>query len=99
MNIIFNANQIIDIILSKTQRKTPTIIHKHFSIQRIRHFYIKKLNFVNQKFDFYITSILGHFTLIYQIDQFYKDLFNILFNRNYYKIGLSRLNNSKNFES
>jgi nucleolar GTP-binding protein len=96
MTKIFTANQIIDIILSKTQRKTPTIIHKHFSITRIRQFYIKKLNFVNQKFNFYITSILGQFPVIDQIDQFYKDLFNILFNRNFYKIGLSRLNNSKN---
>nr|UXY87837.1 nucleolar G-protein [Cryptomonas curvata] len=96
MNIIFSANQIIDIILSKTQRKTPTIIHKQFSIQRIRQFYIKKLNFVNQKFNFYISAILNYFPDIDQIDQFYKDLFNILFNRNFYKIALSRLNNSKN---
>ena len=99
MNLIFSANEIIDIILSKTQRKTPTIIHKHYSIQRIRQFYIKKLNFINQNFDFHISNILNHFPIIDQIDRFYKDLFNILFNRNYYKIGLSRLNNSKNLVS
>ena len=96
MNVIFGSNEIIDIILSKTQRKTPTIIHKHFSIQRIRQFYIKKLNFINQKFDFHIKVILEKFPIIDQIELFYKDLLNILFNRNYYKIALSRLNNSRN---
>lgn len=30
------ANDFLDIVLSKTQRKTPTQIHKGFKISRIR---------------------------------------------------------------
>ena len=99
MNTVFSANDIIDIILSKTQRKTPTIIHQHFSIQRVRQFYIKKIKFVQQKFDFYVKSMLKNFPVIDQLDPFYKDLLNILFNRNHYKIALSRLNNSRTIVS
>uniref|UniRef100_A0A8C6WQL2 Nucleolar GTP-binding protein 1 n=1 Tax=Neogobius melanostomus TaxID=47308 RepID=A0A8C6WQL2_9GOBI len=32
----------IDITLSKTQRKTPTVVHKHYQIHRIRQFYMRK---------------------------------------------------------
>nr|UXY88340.1 nucleolar G-protein [Cryptomonas curvata] len=99
MNTIFSANDIIDIILSKTQRKTPTIIHQHFSIQRVRQFYIKKIKFIQQKFDFYVKNMLKNFPIIDQLDPFYKDLLNILFNRNHYKIALSRLNNSRTIVS
>ena len=31
-----SGTDFVDIILSKTQRKTPTIIHKHYAIGRIR---------------------------------------------------------------
>jgi nucleolar GTP-binding protein len=99
MNTVFSANDIIDIILSNTQRKTPTIIHQHFSIQRVRQFYIKKIKFVQQKFDLYVKNILKNFPIIDQLDPFYKDLLNILFNRNHYKIALSRLNNSRTIVS
>ncbi|KAK2464362.1 hypothetical protein APHAL10511_003819 [Amanita phalloides] len=35
----------LDIVLSKTQRKTPTVIHKNFKISRIRNFYMRKVRF------------------------------------------------------
>ena len=40
------ANDFIDIILSRTQRRTPTIVHPQYAIGRIRSFYMRKVSFV-----------------------------------------------------
>lgn len=44
------ATELIDIVLSKTQRKTPTVIHKNYAINRIRSFYMRKCKFAAQSF-------------------------------------------------
>jgi len=36
------AKDFIDVILSKTQRKTPTVVHPGYNIVRIRQFYMRK---------------------------------------------------------
>jgi nucleolar GTP-binding protein len=41
-----NASELIDITLSMTQRKTPTIIAAGFKISRIRKFYMRKVKFM-----------------------------------------------------
>lgn len=51
----------IDIVLSKTQRKTPTVIHKQYRIGRIRHFYMRKVKFAQQTFHDKLTMILTEF--------------------------------------
>ena len=56
-----NAPDFIDIILSKTQRKTPTIIHKHFAISRIREFYMRKVRFTQQNIHDKLSAILEEF--------------------------------------
>jgi nucleolar GTP-binding protein len=33
----------INIVLSKTQRKTPTVVHPGYAISRIRSFYMRKV--------------------------------------------------------
>ena len=33
----------IDVVLSRTQRKTPTVIHPGYAINRIRSFYMRKV--------------------------------------------------------
>jgi nucleolar GTP-binding protein len=40
------ATELIDITLSKTQRKTPTVIAAGFKIARIRKFYMRKVKFM-----------------------------------------------------
>jgi len=77
------------------QRKTPTVIHKHFSIQRIRQFYIRKIKFVQNKYNHFILEILNDFPPIDHLHPFFTDFFNILFNKNCYKIALNRLYRSK----
>lgn len=37
------SNEMINIVLSKTQRKTPTVIHPGYAISRIRSFYMRKV--------------------------------------------------------
>ena len=51
----------IDIVLSKTQRKTPTVIHKQYAIGRIRSFYMRKVKFCQQTYHDKLTQILTDF--------------------------------------
>lgn len=51
----------IDIVLSKTQRKTPTEVHKQYAIGRIRQFYMKKVKYTQQNFHDKLTAILDDF--------------------------------------
>lgn len=37
------AKDLINIVLSKTQRKTPTVVHPGYNISRIRTFYMRKV--------------------------------------------------------
>mmetsp|Transcript_12516 Transcript_12516/g.29268 ORF Transcript_12516/g.29268 Transcript_12516/m.29268 type:complete len:403 (-) Transcript_12516:603-1811(-) len=90
-----DSKAVIDLILSKTQRKTPTIVHRKFSLQKIRQFYMRKIKFFEQNFKFFIEKILKNFPLIDQLHPFFCDLLNILFNRNNYKIALNQLNKAK----
>lgn len=56
-----SLQEFIDITLSKTQRKTPTVVHKHYQIHRIRHFYMRKVKFTQQNYHDRLTQILTDF--------------------------------------
>ena len=43
--VVPTATELIDITLSKTQRKTPTVVHPGYKITRIRNFYLRKVKF------------------------------------------------------
>lgn len=51
----------IDLTLSKTQRKTPTVIHKHYQIHRIRQFYMRKVKYTQQNYHDRLTQIITDF--------------------------------------
>ena len=55
------AKDFIDLVLSKTQRKTPTVIHARYAIATIREFYMRKVKFAQQTFHDRITAILEAF--------------------------------------
>ena len=95
MNSIPESNTFINIILSKLQKKTPTIVHKQFSIQKIRQFYFRKIKFFQQEYQKFIEKISKSFPLIDQLHPFFGNLFNILFNRDNYKLALYQLYKSK----
>lgn len=55
------SGDFVDIVLSKTQRKTPTVIHKNYAISRIREFYMRKCKFAQQSFHDKLSQILTDF--------------------------------------
>lgn len=45
IGVVPPAGDFIDIVLSKTQRGTPTVVHKGWAITRIRQFYTRKVTY------------------------------------------------------
>jgi nucleolar GTP-binding protein len=90
------AQDFIDIILSKTQRKTPTVVHKQYKIGRIRTFYLRKIKFTQQSFHDKIQLILTEFPKLEEVHPFYADLMNVLYDKNHYKLALGQLSIAKN---
>jgi nucleolar GTP-binding protein len=90
-----NANELMDIALSKTQRKTPTQIRKGFKIQRIRKFYMRKIKFMQDSVNEKLTSIVDGFPKLNDIHPFYSDLMNVLYDRDHYKLALGHVNKAK----
>ena len=89
------ANELIDIGLSKTQRKTPTVIRKGFKIQRIRKFYMRKVKFMQESINEKLTAIVDGFPKLNDIHPFYADLMNILYDKDHYKLALGHVNKAK----
>lgn len=90
------APAFIDIVLSKTQRKTPTVVHPGYKLSRIRKFYLRKIKYAQSTFSEKIAQILSDFPRIDDIHPFYADLCNVLYDRDHYKLALGQLNTSKN---
>lgn len=85
----------IDIILSKTQRKTPTVIHKQYKIARIRAFYMRKVKFTQQNFHDRLSQVIQDFPKLDDIHPFYADLINVLYDRDHFKLALGQLNTAR----
>lgn len=64
IQVVPSTKDFIDIVLSKTQRKTPTEVHRQFKISRIRGFYMRKVKFTQQSFHDKLTQILSDFPKI-----------------------------------
>ncbi|KAI9484119.1 MAG: GTP binding protein 4 [Benjaminiella poitrasii] len=89
------SSDFIDIILSKTQRKTPTVIHKNYNIGRIRQFYMRKVKFTQENFDEKFKNILDEFPKLEDIHPFYADLMNVLYDKDHYKLALGQINTAR----
>ncbi|XP_028833687.1 GTP-binding protein 4 [Denticeps clupeoides] len=94
--VVPTAKEFIDITLSKTQRKTPTVVHKHYQIHRIRHFYMRKVKFTQQNYHDRLAQILADFPKLDDIHPFYADLMNVLYDKDHYKLALGQINIAKN---
>lgn len=94
--VVPTAKDFIDVTLSKTQRKTPTVIHKHYQIHRIRHFYMRKVKFTQQTCHDRLSQILTDFPKLDDIHPFYADLMNVLYDKDHYKLALGQINIAKN---
>ncbi|KAF5270229.1 hypothetical protein FQA39_LY08443 [Lamprigera yunnana] len=93
--VVPTAKDFIDIMLSKTQRKTPTVVHKHYKISRIRSFYMRKIKYTQQNFYDRLTQILSEFPKLDDVHPFYADLMNVLYDKDHYKLALGQLNIAK----
>ena len=90
--ILLILQDFIDIVLSKTNRKTPTVIHKQYKISRIRGFYMRKVKFTQQSFHDKLSTILTDFPKLEDIHPFYADLMNVLYDKDHYKLALGQIN-------
>lgn len=90
--VVPTAKDFIDIILSKTQRKTPTVIHKNYKIARIRAFYLRKVKFTQQNFHDRLSQIIQEFPKLNDVHPFYADLMNVLYDKDHYKLALGQIN-------
>jgi nucleolar GTP-binding protein len=82
-------------MLSRTQRKTPTVVHKHYKISRIRAFYMRKVKYTQQNFHDRLSQIIQDFPKLDDVHPFYADLMNVLYDKDHYKIALGQLNMSR----
>ncbi|KAJ2549655.1 Nucleolar GTP-binding protein 1 [Coemansia sp. RSA 1933] len=90
-----DANDFLDIVLSKTQRKTPTVVHPGYKITRIRQFYMRKVRFTQDSFDEKLRGILEEFPVLDNVHPFYADLMNVLYDKDHYKLALGQINTAK----
>ena len=88
---VLAASDMIDVVLSKTQRKTPTEVHPQFKITRIRNFYMRKVKFAQSTFEDKFNGILDQFPKIDDLHPFYADLCNVLYDRDHYKLALGQV--------
>jgi nucleolar GTP-binding protein len=95
ITVVPTSKDFIDIILSKTQRKTPTVIHKQYAIGRIRQFYMRKVKYTQQNFHDKLSGILTEFPKLEEIHPFYADLMNVLYDKDHYKLALGQINTAR----
>lgn len=95
ITVVPTAKDFVDIVLSKTQRKTPTVIHRHYQITRIRQFYTRKVKFTQQTFYDKLTAIVTEFPRLEELHPFYADLINALYDRDHYKLALGQINTAR----
>ncbi|KAK0603435.1 hypothetical protein LWI29_004935 [Acer saccharum] len=99
ITVVPNGKDFIDIILSRTQRQTPIVVHKGYSISRLRQFYMRKVKYTQQNFYDKLSTIVDEFPRLDGIHPFYGDLLHVLYNKDHYKIGLGQINTTRNLIS
>ncbi|ESQ35834.1 hypothetical protein EUTSA_v10009939mg [Eutrema salsugineum] len=95
ITIVPNGKEFVDIILSRTQRQTPTVIHKSNKISNLRSFYMRKVKFTQSNFVEKLSTIIDEFPRLDQIHPFYGDLLHVLYDKDHYKLALGQLNTAK----
>lgn len=85
------AEELVDIVLSKTNRRTPTEVHPGFKIQRIRAFYLRKIKYCSGEINERLSKMTDEFPNIDDLHPFFADLLNVLYDKDHYKIALGKL--------
>lgn len=90
-----SSTELVDIVLTRTQRRTPTVVHPGYKIQRIRTFYMRKIKFTQQTISERLSAILTEFPRLNDIHPFYADLCNTLYDKDHYKLALGQINTAR----
>lgn len=96
ITVVPTKDDFINIILSRTQRQTPTVVHKGYAISRIRQFYMRKVKYTQQNFHEKLSTIIEEFPRLDDIHPFYGDLLHVLYNKDHYKLALGQINKVRN---
>ncbi|CAL0304170.1 unnamed protein product [Lupinus luteus] len=96
ITVVPNGKDFVDIILSRTQRQTPTVVHKGYAITRLRQFYMRKVKYTQQNFHEKLSTIVDEFPRLDDIHPFYGDLLHVLYNKDHYKLALGQINTARN---
>jgi nucleolar GTP-binding protein len=64
IQVVPNGKDFVDIVLTRTQRKTPTVIHKAYPIASIRKFYMRKVKFTQSTINEKLSQILTDFPIL-----------------------------------
>ncbi|GAB4855746.1 hypothetical protein Ancab_024390 [Ancistrocladus abbreviatus] len=96
ITVVPNGKEMIDIVLSRTQRQTPTVVHKGYAISRLRQFYMRKVKYTQQNFHEKLSAIIDEFPRLDDIHPFYGDLLHVLYNKDHYKLALGQVNTARN---
>ncbi|KAA0061017.1 nucleolar GTP-binding protein 1-like [Cucumis melo var. makuwa] len=99
ITVVPNGKDFIDIILSRTQRQTPTVVHKGYAISRLRQFYMRKVKYTQTNFHEKLSTIIDEFPRLDDIHPFYGDLLHVLYNKDHYKLALGQVNTARNLIS
>ncbi|RDX81850.1 Nucleolar GTP-binding protein 1, partial [Mucuna pruriens] len=99
ITVVPNGKDFVDIILSRTQRQTPTVVHKGYAISRLRQFYMRKVKYTQQNFHDKLSTIIDEFPRLDDIHPFYGDLLHVLYNKDHYKLALGQINTATNLIS
>ncbi|KAI9890302.1 MAG: Nucleolar GTP-binding protein 1 [Vezdaea aestivalis] len=86
------SKDFLDIVLSRTQRRLPTVIRSGFNTNRIRGI---KVKFTQETFSEKLTLILEGFPRLNDIHPFHKDLLNTLYDADHFRIALGQLSTAK----
>ncbi|KAK9851372.1 hypothetical protein WJX84_007347 [Apatococcus fuscideae] len=96
IKVVPTGKDFIDIVLSRTQRQTPTVVHNGWAITRIRSFYMRKVKYTQSNWHDKLSQILDDFPKVDDIHPFYADLLNVLYDKDHFKLALGQLNMARN---
>ncbi|KAI3876947.1 hypothetical protein MKX03_032492 [Papaver bracteatum] len=99
ITVVPTGKDFVDIILSRTQRQTPTVVHKGYAINRLRQFYMRKVKYTQTNFHDKLSTIVDEFPRLDDIHPFYGDLLHVLYNKDHYKLALGQINTARNLIS
>ncbi|KAL0703775.1 hypothetical protein Bca4012_070200 [Brassica carinata] len=94
ITVVPDGKKFVDIILSRTQRQTPTVTHKSKKISQLRSFYMRKIKFTQSNFVEKLSTIVYEFPRLEEINPFYDNLFNVLYDKDHYKLALVKYGDS-----